>query len=1032
MVRHFIEWALKNRILVLFASGALICWGGYEASKMPVDVFPDLNAPTVSIITEAPGMAPEEIESLITFPIETVMNGASRVRRVRSATAAGFSVVWVEFEWDTDIYKARQIVTEKLQLIQASLPAEAEQPTLAPISSIMGEILFIALESEKHSLMDLRTTAEWVIRRRLMAVPGVSQVGVIGGELKQYQVLIDPLKLRKYEIGIHEVKEALDSANENASAGFLLSGPQEYLIRGVGRIRSAHDIENTVITYRSDNPVLVKHISEVKIGHALKRGDASYNAKPAVIVTIQKQPETNSLLLTKRLEDTLSDISKTLPQGMTIHRDVLRQADFIELSIHNMKEALRDGTLVVVIVLALFLASFYPTLITVLAIPLSLIVALLSLKLFGGTINTMTLGGLVIALGALVDDAVIDVENVVRRLRENYQLPKEKQRSVFNVVLEATLEIRPSIVFATLIIILVFVPLFFLSGLEGRLMGPLGFSYVIALLASLAVSLIVTPVLCYYLLPKSKALREKSESRFIVLLKNIYRPFLKWAIHHHFIVLFLSGGLLVVTLFLGSSMGRSFLPAFNEGALTISAVTLPGTSLQESNRLGKQVEKVLLSFPEVKAVGRRTGRAEGDEHTLGVNASEIEVSLNMQKRSKEAFLEELRNKLKMIPGVNITIGQPISHRIDHMLSGTRANLAVKIFGSDLTELRKLAKQVEGMMKNIDGVVDLSLEQQSNIPTLRILFDRNQLAKYGLKVKDVTEAIEIAFRGTEAGRIYEGETAFDLVMRYQQGEQTPPDEIGRTLIDARNGAKIPLSLVAKIQRDSSPNAITRENVQRKTVVMCNIAGRDLGSVVDEVRDLIDSSINLPSGYFIEYGGQFEAQQTASRRITLLGIGILFGIAMLLTIAFGSIKDTFFIMLNLPLALIGGVVGVILSGGVLSIASLIGFITLFGIATRNGIMLITHIQHLMKEEGVNDFKEAVIRGSLERLAPILMTALSTGFALLPLAFRGHLPGSEIQSPMAIVILCGLLSSTLLSMLVIPSLYFWLSKPKQELAS
>jgi CzcA family heavy metal efflux pump len=1032
MVRQFIEWSLKNRFFVLVAAAILMIWGGYEAAKMPVDVFPDLNAPTVSIITEAHGMAPEEIESLITFPIETVMNGASHVRRVRSATAAGFSVVWVEFEWNTDIYKARQIVTEKLQLISAVLPPESELPTLAPISSIMGEILFIALESKTESLMNLRTIAEWNIRRRLMAVPGVSQVGVIGGELKQYQVLLDPLKLRKYELTIHEIKEALQTSNENAAAGFLVSGPQEYLIRGVGRIRSEQDIENTVIAYRNGQPTLVKHVAKVEVGRAFKRGDASYNTTPAVILTIQKQPETNSLLLTKRLEETLDDVQKTLPEGVTIRRDVLRQADFIELSIHHMNEALRDGTVVVVIVLAVFLASFHPTLITILAIPISLIVAVLSLKLFGGTINTMTLGGLVIALGALVDDAVIDVENVVRRLRENFHVPQEKRRSVFDVVLEATLEIRPSIVFATLIIILVFVPLFFLSGLESRLMAPLGLSYVTALLASLAVSLIVTPVLCYYLLPKSRVLREKEESRFVTYLKDRYRPILEWSMNHRKKVITVSGALLFVSLLSSTFMGRSFLPEFNEGALTISAVTLPGTSLEESDRLGRQVEKTLLTFPEVKAVGRRTGRAEGEEHTQGVNASELEVSLEMKKRSKTKFLEELRKKLKIVPGVNITIGQPISHRIDHMLSGTRANLAVKLFGGDLTELRKVALQIQSLMQNVEGVVDLSIEQQANIPMMKITFNRNQLAKFGLSVQDVTEAIETAFRGTEVGRIYEGETAFDFVMRYEAGEQTKPDEIGRTLIDTHQGTKIPLSLVADVQRDSSPNTIMRENVQRKTVVMCNIAGRDLGSVVDEVHELIKGSITLPAGYFVEYGGQFEAQQSASRRIIILGIAVLLGIAMLLTIAFGSLRDTLFIMLNLPLALIGGVLGVFLSGGVLSIASLIGFITLFGIAARNGIMLITHIQHLMKEEGVSDFKEAVMKGSLERLAPILMTALSTGFALLPLAFRAGLPGSEIQSPMAIVILCGLLSSTLLSMLVIPTLYFWLGKPKKELVS
>jgi len=762
MVRNLIEWSLKNRVFVLIAAFALMLWGSYEAVKMPVDVFPDLNAPTVSIITEAHGMAPEEIESLITFPIETVMNGASQVRRVRSSTAAGFSVVWVEFEWDTDIYRARQITTEKLQLIASALPPEARQPTLAPISSLMGEILFIALESDVHSLMDLRTEAQWNIRRRLMAVAGVSQVGVIGGDQKQYQVLIDPLKLRKYELSIYDVKEALKASNENASAGFLVSGPQEYLIRGVGRIRQVEDIEKAVIAIRSGRSILIKHVARVQIGKAFKRGDASYNTKPAVILTIQKQPDANSLLLTKRLEDTLDEIGRTLPQGMNIHRDILRQADFIELAVHNMNEALRDGTLVVILVLAIFLASFNPTLITVITIPISLIVAILCLKFLGGTMNTMTLGGLVIALGALVDDAVIDVENVVRRLKENFRLAKDKQRSFFNVILEATLEIRPSIVFATLIIILVFVPLFFLSGLEGRLMAPLGLAYVAALLASLAVSLILTPTLCYYLLPHSRVFKKGEESRLVSFLKRSYEPVLQWAIRQRRLILVSSLSILGIALVCGTWMGRSFLPEFNEGSLTISGVTLPGTSLAESDRLGRQMEHVLQSFPEVRAVGRRTGRAEGEEHTLGVNASEMEVTLQMKSRSKEEFLEALREKLKTVPGLNITIGQPISHRIDHMLSGTKANLAVKIFGPDLSELRVIARRVKGLMQNVEGIVDLNLEQQANIPTMKIIFNRDQLARFGLSIHDATEAIETAFRGVTVGLIYEGETAFDLV------------------------------------------------------------------------------------------------------------------------------------------------------------------------------------------------------------------------------------------------------------------------------
>jgi CzcA family heavy metal efflux pump len=1027
MIERIIHWSLQNRLIVLIASALLLFGGTWVATQMSVDVFPDLTAPTVTVITEAHGMAPDEVETLVTFPVESAMNGASHVRRVRSATAAGISVVWVEFEWGTDIYAARQIANEKLQLITGSLPPEISSPVLAPISSIMGEILFIAITSDKHSPMELRTAADWTLRRRLLAVPGVAQVTPIGGDEKQYQVLIDPVRLGAHHLTTREVIEALKSSNQNASAGFLASGGQEYLIRGIGRIREVSDIQNTVIAVGNGQPIYIKHVADVQIGAGVKRGEGSFNAKPAVVMGIQKQPNTNTLELTKTLDRVLDEIQSSLPQGMKIERHVFRQADFIEVAIENVIHALRDGTIFVIIILIFFLADMRATGITLLAIPLSLVTAILALKAIGATINTMTLGGLAIAIGALVDDAVIDVENVVRRLKENAQKPSESRRSAFQVILDATLEIRPSIVFATIIIMLVFIPIFFLSGVEGRLLQPLGFAFVIALFASLVISLLVTPALCLYLLPNSKKIHENEESKLVRRLKAFYKPKLL-----HFMdkpKLVQNVAILLTVLAIGASFftGRAFLPEFNEGALTISAVTLPGTSLEESDNLGRLVEETMLSKPEFKAVARRTGRAELDEHAQGVEAAELDVSFQLKKRSKKEFLEDLRRSFSLIPGMNITIGQPISHRIDHMLSGTRANLAVKIFGSDLYELRRIAEQVKKIMQPVKGVVDLSVDQQSNVPVLKVKFDRQKMAQYGLRMEDVSEILETVFLGHSVSRILEGQNTFDLVVRYRDSGSLKPETIGDILIDTHTGDKIPLKLVAEVIRDSGPNMISRENVQRKIVVMCNVSGRALGKVVNDVRKAVQTKIKLPEGYFIEYGGQFEAEQEASKRLFVLGVIVILCIAMILWIVFKSMRDTLFIMLNLPLALIGGILGVFLSGGTLSIASLIGFITLFGVATRNGIMLISHIKHLMEKEGVKDFKEAVIRGSLERLSPILMTALCAGLALIPLALSGGKPGSEIQTPMAIVILCGLVSSTLLNMIVVPVLYYRFGRSK-----
>ncbi|MCH7765441.1 MAG: efflux RND transporter permease subunit [Acidobacteria bacterium] len=1029
MIDGLIHWSLRNRALVLALAAAFLVWGGYLVPTIPVDVLPDLTAPTVTILVEGHGMAPTEMEPLVTFPIEAALNGAAGVRRVRSATAVGVAVIWVEFEWGEDIYRARQTVTEKLNLVVESLPPEVERPVLAPISSIMGEILFIALESDRHSPLELRTVADTVLRRRLLAVSGVSQVTPIGGGKKQYQVIVSPARLKAYDVSLAQLEEALRQTNRNTSAGFLVAGGQEYLIRGIGRVHSLEDIAQTVVTVRGTRPILVRDLGEVRIGEAIKRGEGSHNGKPAIILGIQKQPGTNTLELTQTLDAVLDDIQQSLPEGMIIEKHIFRQADFIEVSIENLIDALRDGGLLVVIIVVLFLANLRAASITLLAIPLSLVAAVVGMKLAGATINSMTLGGMAIAVGALVDDAIIDVENVSRRLRENAQKPPGERQPVLEVVYRASSEIRVSIVFATLIIILVFLPLFFLGGVEGRLLQPLGFAYIVALFASLIVALTVTPALCAYLLPRSKAVRENREPWVVQWLKRHYQRILPAALDHSTIVLLGSALLLAGALASFAGMGRSFLPDFNEGTLTISAVTLPGTSLAQSDKLGRSIEQILLTIPEVVATARRTGRAELDEHVQGVEAAEIDVGLKMRDRSKDEMLQEMRARLALVPGMNINIGQPISHRIDHMLSGTRTKIAVKIFGDDLATLRLLARQVEAIMRDVPGVVDLSTEQQTDIPTIRVRFDRAALARYGLPAGAAAEALQTAFAGKEVGQILEGQVAFPLVVRYPFDNRADLESIRQTLIDTPSGARIPLSAVADIREDRGPNFISRENVQRKIVVMCNVAERDLRSVVNDVQRNVRASVSLPRGYHIEYGGQFESEAKASRLLLWLGVAVILGILVILTAAFRSFSDAVIIMFNLPLALIGGVVGVFISGGVLSVASLIGFITLFGIATRNGIMMISHIKHLMEKEGVRDFREAVQRGALERLSPILMTALAAGLALIPLALGVGKPGSEIQAPMAIVILFGLLSSTALNMVVVPAVYFRFGRRGQE---
>jgi len=840
----------------------------------------------------------------------------------------------------------------------------------------------------------------------------------IGGGEKQYQVLVSPAKLKAFNVSLTEVEEALRRSNRNTSAGFLVTGGQEFLIQGVGRASDLESIGQTVVVTRGTQPILVEHIAQVQIGAALKRGEGSHNGKPAVILGIQKQPGANTLELTRTLDAVLDDIQQSLPEGMTIEKHIFRQADFIEAAYRNLLGALRDGGLLVVLVVFVFLANFRASSITLLAIPISLVAAVIVMKLAGATMNSMTLGGLAISVGAVVDDAIINVENVFRRLRENAKKPPEQRLESLEVVFKASSEIQSSIVFATLIILLVFLPLFFLSGVEGLLLRPLGLAYVVALFASLIVALTLTPALCSYLLPRARAVTEGHEPRVVRWLKQRYERDLPWALDHSGFVLSVSALLLAAAVTAFFWTGRAFLPEFNEGTLTISAVTLPGTSLEESDKLGRTVEKILLSIPEVSATARRTGRAELDEHVQGVESAELDVGLKMRDRPKAVVLADMRDRLSLVPGMNITIGQPISHRIDHMLSGTRANIAVKVFGDDLQTLRDLAKQVEAAMRDVPGVVDLSTDQQIDVPTVRVRFDRAALARYGMPVGAAAEALQAAFAGQEVGQIYEGQVAFPLVVRYPFDPYADIEAVRQTLIDTPTGARVPLSAVADIREDRSPNFVTRENVQRKIVVQCNVAGRDLVSTVDDIRARVADNVKLPQGYRIEYGGQFEAESEARQLLLMLGALAIVAMVFLLAAVFRSVTDAMVILLNLPLALVGGVAGVFAGGGVLSVASIIGFITLFGIATRNGIMLISHIRHLREEEGVADVREAVLRGAQERLVPILMTALAAGLALIPIARGLGQPGSEIQAPMAFVILFGLLSSTLLNMIVVPA--------------
>ncbi len=1024
MMDQLIRWSLNNRNWVLVSASVLCAYGTWAAVRLPVDVFPDLTAPTVTILCDGHGLAPTDMESQVTRQIEAAINGAPGVRRVRSSTSIGFAVIYAEFDWNADPTDARRGITERLAIVAAELPEEAT-PVIAPMTSIMGEILFLAVVPGTADPLEVRSFADTRLRRRLLAIPGVAQATVIGGDAKQYRVTLSPAKLQSYGVSVHAVAEALKTDNENAAAGFANRAGSEYIIAGRGRFLGLEDIGNVVVRTDGTIPVLVRDLGRVEISVAPKRGVAAVRGTSAVVISVQKQPEANTLELTRRIDAVLDELEEDLPPGASLERNTFRQSDFIEVAVRNVLHALRDGGILVILIMILFLANARATFITLTAIPLSLVAAVLTLEHFGGSINTMTLGGMAIAIGALVDDAVIDVENVMRRLRQNSLLPETEQRSAIRVVFEASKEIRNSIAFATLIVMLVFVPVFFLPGVEGRLLKPLGTAYVVSLFASLIVALTITPALCLVLLPRSRSIQEAREPRLARKIRDLYGRALERILDRPKTVLLPTLALLVAAAIAIALVGRAFLPDFNEGSLTINVTTVPGISLPESDKLAGLAENILLEHPEVVSTCRRTGRGEMDEHAAGVNSTEIEVTLRPGDRSKAEFLSALREDLARVPGVDVIVGQPISHRIDHMLSGTRANLAVKVFGPDLYELRNIGEEVRARIQSVAGVVDLSVEQQTDIPILSVRYRREEMARHGLRVEDVSHTLEAAFDGLEVSSIFEDESSFDLVVRLEGDDPFGVDGAERIPLDSISGAKIPLGAVADVVRDKGPNTVIREQVERKIVVQANVSGRAISDVVEEIRARVDPFLAPRSEYRVEYGGQFESAAAANRVLLLLGVVVIAGIAFLLHLAFHSLRDAFFIMANLPLALIGAVAGVFVSGGVLSVASMIGFITVFGIATRNGIMLVSHVRHLQREEGVDDFREAVQRGSVERLLPILMTALGTALALVPLALSQGTPGNEIQTPMAIVILFGLFSATFLNMVVVPVLFLRFGK-------
>ncbi len=1019
MLDKLMQASLRNRLIVVLAALGVFVAGTIVTLEMPIDVFPDLTAPTVTIMTEAHGMAPEEVENLVTFPIETVVNGASGVRRVRSNSIQGLSTVWVEFDWGTDIYIARQIVNEKLQIMRNTLPESVDQPVLAPITSIMGEIMLVGLTAEQTTAMELRTLANFTVARRIQSVPGVSQVLVYGGENQQYQVQVDPYKIAARGLSLDQVLRAVSESNINATGGIFVDSGQEYLIRGLGRVHNIEEIARTVVSLHDGVPVLVGDVAEVVIAPAFKLGTASINNEDGVLLVIAKQPETNTLVLTEEILTILDQLRGSLPQDIVMHTEIFRQADFIQTAVDNVVHALVVGAILVIIILFLFLLNVRTTVISVLAIPLSLVIAFLALKFLGFSVNTMTLGGMAIAIGVLVDDAIIYVENVYRRVRQNAARPESERKSFKEVVAAASSEIRSPIAMATLIVIVVFIPLFFLSGIEGRMLKPLGVAYVISILASLLVAVTVTPALGSYLLRNAAKQERQRESLVVQKLKALYEPSLRYFLRHRGIVIGAASLLVIGALTILPFFGRSFLPEFNEGTFNISLATLPGTSLKESDELGSMVEEILLANPAVVSTARRTGRTELDEHSLGSHAHELEVKLDLSRTTKAELLEELRNDLALVPGSNITIGQPISHRIDHMLSGTRAAIAVKLYGPDLHQLRRYAEQIRQEMDEIEGLVDLFVDQQTDVPQVRISADRERMAVYGLRPADIDELIDVAFLGATTSQVYEGEHRYDLVVRYAEQYRGDLDSIRKTLIDTPVGSAIPLEMVANIRVDRGPNYISRENVRRKIVIQANVAGGDLRSAIELIREKIEGNLTLPPGYFVEYGGQFESEERATRTVTLLSIISIIAIFVLLYLEFGSFRQATLVMVNLPLALIGGIVAILFTDGIISIASLVGFITLFGIAVRCGILMVSHYNHLIDQEN-KPLYEAVIQGSLERLSPILMTTMTTGLALVPLALAVDQPGSELQSPMAIVILGGLITATFLNLIVVPVLF------------
>ena len=1028
MLDRIIRFSLTNRLFVIALGVLITAYGLYTVSRMPVDVFPDLNRPTVNIMTEAPGMAPEEVETLVTLPLETALNGLPGVERVRSSTGIGLSVVYVEFNWDTDIYRNRQLVAEKLQLAQEKMP-KGITPIMGPIASIMGEIQLIGLSSPegKVSPLELRTLAEWTIRPRLLSIPGIAQVIAIGGGVKQYQVLLSAEKIQKYQISLEQIERALSKISLNTTGGYIDLDKKEFLIRNLGTIRSEEDILNSVVGLHLGRPVFVRDIAEVKIGAQIKRGDGSVNGKTAVILSVQKQPGANTIELTKRLDLALQELEKSFPAGTVLNRELFKQSHFIENAVENVKEALRDGTILVFIVLFLFLLNFRTTAITLTAIPLSFLVAAIVFHFFGLSVNTMTLGGLAVAIGELVDDAIVDVENVFRRLRENRQL--KSPLPPLQVIYNASSEVRNSIVFATIIVVLVFLPLFYMSGIEGRLFIPLGLAYIVSLIASLFVSLTITPVLCSYLLSQDK-LMEHEDGRMVKALKRWDRSALEKALDHPKLVIGISLFLLFASLALVPFMGRDFLPKFNEGTATVNLIAQPGISLAESNALGTKAEELLLSVPEVKSVARRTGRAELDEHAEGVHYTEIDVDFKEGGRPRALVMEEMRKKLDSLEGAFSNIGQPISHRLDHLLSGVRAQIAIKVFGPDLATLRGKAAEIHKAIDGTQGLVDLQIEQQVLIPQVKIQLLREDAAKYGLVIGELTESLEKALNGEIIAQVIDQQRTFNIFMRFDDESRADLERIKKTSLKILpDGTRVTLEKVADIFESQGPNQINRENAQRRIVVSANSSGRDLESLVTEIQGKIGEKVKLPDGYFIQYGGQFESQRSASKLILFLGLLSLIGIFVVLYAHFKSSFIAIQIMLNIPMALIGSLVAIYLSDRVFSIATMVAFITLCGIASRNGIMMISHYLHLMKFEGESFTKEMVIRGSIERLVPVLMTALTAILGLLPLVLAQGEPGKEILHPVAVVIVGGLLSSTLLDMFVTPTVFYRFGRASAE---